>query len=140
MSKEIILVFVVILLLIAMYFLPNDNLYDYLKSKRLEPTKKDEGVLVVCKKCNGSGETEQDVNLLMAEASFAIWYNIHINSNKCEFCSKEKLCGLAQQKYDDIMKKYKELGPKIEAANCPGCMGSGSYTQYKGYRVGREKL
>jgi hypothetical protein len=143
MNKEIILVFVVSVLLIAIYFLPNYSLYDYIKpkSKKLEVyAEKNEGVLVVCKKCNGSGLTEQDVNLLTAEASFAIWYNIHVTSHKCEVCSKDKSCELAQQKYDDIMKKYKEIGPKIEMANCPGCMGAGQYKQYKGYRVGREKL
>lgn len=37
------------------------------------------------------------------------------------------------------MKEYENLGPKTELATCPKCMGAGSYTQYKGYRVGTEK-
>lgn len=101
--------------------------------------KEKEGVVIICKKCNGTGETEQDANLLMAEASFAIWCNLHVTPNKCEICSKEKLCETAKNKHDEIMTKYKKIGPKIEMAICPGCMGAGKYTQYKGYRVGSEK-
>ena len=129
--------------ILLFYFVPNYSLYDYLKEMRLKSinqNKKDEGVVVVCKKCNGTGETEQDTSLLMAEALFAMWYNSHVTPNKCEICSRGKLCDLAQKEYDVIMAKYKEIGPKIEKANCPGCMGSGSYRQYKGYRVGKEKL
>lgn len=98
--------------------------------------KKDEGVVVHCKTCNGTGETEQDVNLLMSEASYAIWLNSH--SRNCYACRRGD-CEVASKKYKEIMDKYKELGPKMEKAACPDCMGSGSYVQYKGYRFGREK-
>lgn len=95
---------------------------------------------VICKKCNGNGELEQDVNLLMTQASFAIWHNLHVNSNeKCKTCS-EKFCETAQKKYDEIITKYKETGPKIEKAMCPECMGAGTYKQYKGFRTGKEKF
>lgn len=130
----------IILILLLVSLLPDYSLYDYLKDMMLKPVKQKQGVVVHCKTCNATGETEQDVNLLMSEASFAIWYNVHLSSNKCEICSKDKLCDVAQQKYDEIMKKYKELGPKIEKATCPDCMGAGTYTQYDGYRFGREKL
>lgn len=133
-------VIVIFLILLLVSLLPDYSLYDYLKDVMLKPTKQKQGVVVHCKTCNATGETEQDVNLLMSEASFAIWYNVHLSSNKCEICSKDKLCDVAQQKHDEIMKKYKELGPKIEKATCPDCMGAGSYTQYDGYRFGREKL
>lgn len=108
------------------------------KTRKQEP-EKDQGVLVVCKKCGGTGEMEQDVNLLMTQASIAIWQNIHVASDKCAICSDERLCDTAREKHDELMGKYKELGPKVEMANCPGCMGMGSYTQFKGYRFGREK-
>lgn len=130
----------IFLILLLTWLLPNYSLYDYLKgSPKLVEKEKNEGVLVICKKCNGTGQTEQDVNSLMADASFAIWYNGHMTPNKCEFCKKDKLCKTAQRKYDEIMNKYKKLGPKIEMASCPSCMGMGSYKQYKGFRVGREK-
>lgn len=124
-------------ILLLMWFLPNYSLYDYIKGTR---EKQNKGVTVVCKECNGTGQAEQDVNLLLSQASFAIWQNIHLNSNKCEVCSKEKLCNVSQQKYDEIMDQYKKLGSKNEIADCPSCMGMGSYKQYKGYRFGREKL
>ena len=97
---------------------------------------KNEGFVVHCKTCDATGETEQDINLLMSEASYAIWLNSH--SRNCDAC-KSGDCEAAANKYKEIMDKYKELGPKIEKAACPDCMGSGSYIQYKGYRVGREK-
>lgn len=129
----------IFLILLLTWLLPNYSLYDYLKgSPKSVEKEKNEGILVICKNCNGTGQTEQDVNLLMAEASFAIWYNGHMTPNKCEVC-KDKLCKTAQQKYDEIINKYKKLGSKIEMANCPHCMGAGSYKQYKGFRVGREK-
>lgn len=121
-------------ILIFGVFLANHKEFEEIKPNQQK------GVVVHCKTCSATGETEHDVNLLMSEASFAIWYNTHLSSNKCEICSKDKLCDVAQQKYDEIMKKYKELGPKIEKATCLDCMGAGTYTQYDGYRFGREKL
>ena len=128
---------VVFLILFLVWLLPNYSLYDYLKG--VNSTKQNKGIRVVCKNCNGTGQTEQDVNLLMAEASFAIWYNSHMTPNKCESCKKDKLCETAQNKYDEIMNEYKKVGSKTEMANCLECMGMGAYTQYKGYRVGTEK-
>lgn len=134
-------VIAIFLILLWALLLPNCSLYDYINGIKPNSNKKQkQGVVVHCKTCNATGETEQDVNLLMAEASFAIWYNTHVSSNKCEICSKDSLCDVAQQQYDEIMKKYNELGPKIEKATCRDCMGAGSYTQYDGYRFGREKL
>lgn len=145
MNKEILdflpIVAVCLILLSAWWFFPNCSLYDYLAGVKTKPVEKEknEGVHVVCKNCNGTGETEQDINLLMAEASFAIWYNGHMTPNRCEACSKHNLCEVAQKRYNEVMDKYKKLGPKIETAACPKCMGAGSYTQYKGYRVGKER-
>lgn len=99
--------------------------------------KKDESVVVHCKTCNGTGETEQDVNLLMAKGTYSIWHSGH--SYGCEEYNKGGTCELIKKKYEEIMEKYKELGPKIEKAMCPDCMGSGSYKQFKGYRVGKER-
>lgn len=101
-----------------------------------EPEKK-KGVEVVCKTCGGTGETEQDVNLLMAKGMYAMWLNGH--SYGCEECNKGGTCELIKKKHEEIMNKYEELGPKIEKAACPDCMGMGRYIQYEGYRVGRER-
>lgn len=95
------------------------------------------GVEVVCKACNGTGEKEQDVNLLMAEGMFAIWINGH--SYGCEECNSGHSCDTSKRKHDEIMVKYEELGPKMDKAACPDCMGAGRYTQYDGYRFGRER-
>lgn len=140
--QDLALIIAGIVFLTLLYFYgPKDNLYEQLKAWRLKSysEKQQEGVVVVCKKCKGTGETEQDTSLLMAEALFAMWYNGHITTKKCKVCSKDKLCDVAQKEYDVVMNKYKEIGPKIEKAACPDCMGCGSYKQYKGYRVGREK-
>lgn len=101
---------------------------------------KKKGVEVVCKTCGGTGETEQDVNLLMAKATYSIWLNGH--SYGCEACNKfpdVPPCEADRKKHKEIMDKYEELGPKIEKAACPGCMGAGRYIQYEGYRFGRER-
>lgn len=98
------------------------------------------GVEVVCKTCGGTGETEQDINLLMAKAMYSIWLNGH--SRNCEACKKfpdGDPCEADRKKHKEIMDKYQDLGPKIDKAACPDCMGSGSYIQHKGYRFGREK-
>lgn len=143
-KNDFILVGIAAVLILLLCFVPNYNLYDYLKEIRLKSinqNKKDEGVLVVCKTCKGTGETEQDVNLLMAKATYSIWHNSH--SRNCEACKKfpdGNPCSVDGKKYEEIMNKYKEIGPKIEKAACPDCMGCGSYKQYKGYRFGREKL
>lgn len=140
MHKSYVILAIAILLILVLWFLPNYSLYDYLKAKRLESLKPEKkGVVVVCKTCKGTGQTEQDVNLLMAEASFTIWYNIHMASNKCKLCSNVKFCDVAQKKYDEVMSRYKEVGPKIDKAACPDCMGMGTYIQYDGYRMGKEK-
>jgi len=149
--RDLIVVILLLLSLLLVYFLPNYSLYDYLKSKRIDYLKskrlenlknKEEKkyVLVVCETCNGTGETEQDINLLMLQASFSVWYNIHITSDKCEKCSKDKFCETAKKRYDEIMDRYKNLEPRKEAANCPDCMGMGSYKQHEGFRTGTEKL
>lgn len=97
---------------------------------RLSSRNKSKGVLVVCKTCKGTGETEQDTSLLMAEALFAMWYNGHVTTKKCKICSKDKLCDIAQREYNIVMNKYKEIGPKIEKAACPDCMGSGVASRF----------
>ena len=111
----------------------------YLKSEKLK--KENKGVEVVCKTCKGTGETEQDVNLLMAKAAYSIWFNSH--SKNCEACKKfpdGEPCSIDRKKYEEIMNNYKKLGPKMDMAACPDCMGMGSYKQFKGYRFGKEKL
>ena len=92
--------------------------------------KKDEGVVVHCKTCDGAGETEQDVNLLMAKGACSIWRGGH--SYGCEECNRGGSCETTRKKQEEIMDKYKELGPKIEKAMCPDCMGSGGYKQFMG--------
>lgn len=111
----------------------------YRRSQTRKPEKK-RGVEVVCKTCGGTGETEQDVNLLMAKAAYSIWLDGH--SRNCEACKKfpdGDPCEVDRKKYKEIMDKYEELGPKMDKAACPDCMGMGRYIQYEGYRFGRER-
>lgn len=129
----------VILLMLAAICAGSLALRHLHNSQQQQKPKQNKGIVINCKTCNATGVTKQDTNLLTAEGFFAMWYNGHVNSNKCEICSKDKLCEAAQKKNDEIMQKYKELGPKIEESICPSCMGSGSYTQFDGYRFGREK-
>lgn len=115
------------------------GIYRRSQNRKPEPDKK-KGVEVVCKTCGGTGETEQDVNLLMAKAMYSIWLNGH--SYGCEACNKfpdGPPCEADRKKYKEIMDKYQELGPKIDKAACPDCMGMGRYIQYEGYRFGRER-
>lgn len=109
--------------------------------RRSQPkTNKKKGVEVVCKTCGGTGETEQDVNLLMAKAVYSMWFATH--SRNCEACKSfpdGDPCEVDKKKYKEIMDKYEELGPKMDKAACPDCMGMGKYIQHEGYRFGREK-
>lgn len=137
MKEEYIGFFVMVLGLLA--FLAGLAIYHRSQTPKLESEKK-KGVEVVCKACGGAGETEQDVNLLMAKGMYAIWFNGH--SYGCETCNKFPdggPCEADRKKYKEIMDKYEELGPKIEKSVCPSCMGMGEYTQYDGYRFGRER-
>lgn len=112
--------------------------FDRSQTPKPDPEKK--RVEVICKTCGGTGETEQDVNLLMAKGMYTIYFNGH--SYGCETCNKFPAgdpCEADRKKYKEIMYKYEELGPKIEKAVCPGCMGMGKYIQYDGYRFGRER-
>lgn len=105
-----------------------------LKTKSSKPQR------VVCKECGGTGEKEEDINLLMAKAAYSIWLNGH--SYGCEACNKSPdggSCDVSRKKYKEIMDKYEEKGPDMGMAVCPGCMGAGTYTQHDGYRTGREK-
>lgn len=115
------------------------GIYRRSQAPKPEPEKK-KGVEVVCKTCGGTGETEQDVNLLMAKAAYSIWFNGH--SRNCEACRKfpdGPPCEVDRKKHKEIMDKYEERGPRIDKAACPDCMGAGRYIQYEGYRFGRER-
>lgn len=120
-------------------FVAGLGIYRRSRISKPEPEKK-KGVEVVCRSCGGTGETEQDVNLLMAKAAYSIWFDGH--SRNCEACKKfpdGDPCEADRKKYKEIMDKYEELGPKMDKAACPDCMGMGRYIQYEGYRFGRER-
>lgn len=115
-------------------------IYQGEQSKSRKAPSPNKGVEVVCKTCGGTGETEQDVNLLMAKATYSIWLNGH--SYGCEACNKfpnGPPCEVDRKKHKEIMDKYEQRGPKIDKAACPDCMGMGRYIQYDGYRFGRER-
>lgn len=91
---------------------------------------------IICPNCQGTGQTKQDVNLLMTKASFTLWMNHHAMVEKCEICKKldPDLCEKARKVYDEKMTNYFKNGPRMRMADCPNCMGAGSYYQHPGYR------
>lgn len=121
-------ILILILIIISIFFL-------FKKEKK--ETKEVKKEKIICKTCNGTGQTKQDVNLLMTEASIAIWMNNHIMTDKCEICSKNKgipSCENAKKVYEERMQNYKKNGPRMKMADCPDCLGMGGYWQYPGFR------
>jgi hypothetical protein len=143
MSKKEMINTVIILslaLIVALYFIiPLDkyNLYDYLKSKRLESyNQKHKEIFITCIYCNGTGEREEDVNKLMVEASITLFINKHLMVDKCKECAKlEKgdgyvYCKVVNDRYRTLLEEYIAAGRKIEMATCSECMGMGTFSSF----------
>jgi hypothetical protein len=98
----------------------------YIKNKNGHQSK----VKITCKTCKGTGETKQDVNLLMTQASLALWMNKHIIMENCEICSKNKgvaSCENAKKVYEERMQNYRKNSPRMKMMDCPDCLGIGGY-------------
>jgi len=131
---EQMLIVVAIILFVLSFFIPDKyNLYDYLKTKRLESyNQKHKEIFITCIYCNGTGEREEDVNLIMRDAKMALWLNYHLMSEKCRDCdSKHKnYCIKVDEKYTVFMEEYKIKGPKLEKTSCSECMGMGQFSSF----------
>jgi hypothetical protein len=122
--------------IIIFLFVPNGNLYDYLKQKRLEYhyQQEFEKHKIVCSQCKGSGQYPTDVNKLMMDASLALYINHHLMVDKCTKCVKldygdgYEYCETVESKYQTLLKEYAAADPKIEIAACDKCMGMGEFT------------
>ena len=142
-ALTVIFVFALIIVLFSP-ILPWDkyNLYDYLKSVRLQSyNEKSKEIFIKCLYCKGSGEREEDVNELMYQAKMQLWFNKHIHTDKCEICDKVEdkinypfggkfLCPLAQTTFMFMMKEYAQAGPKLEKTGCSKCMGMGTFSSF----------
>lgn len=132
---EQILIVVAIILFVLSFFIPDKyNLYDYLKAKRLESyNQKHKEIFITCIYCNGTGETEEDVNLIMRDAKMALWLNYHLMSEKCTDCDSKnnQYCVKVDRQYEVFLKEYETIGPKMELTSCRECMGMGSFSCMK---------
>jgi len=118
------------------------NLYDYLKAQRLQSyNEKHKEIFIKCLYCKGTGEREEDINELMYQAKMQLWFNKHINIDRCKICDmiedKDQypfggkfICPLAQTTFMMMMKEYASVGPKIEKTGCSKCMGMGTFSSF----------
>ena len=143
---DTLIIVVSLALLVALFITPTPwdkyNLYDYLKSKRLQSyNDKHKEVFIKCLYCKGTGEREEDVNELMYQAKMTLWFNKHISIDRCKVCDNIEdkdnypfggkfLCPLAQTTFMNMMKEYDEKGPKIEKTGCSKCMGMGTFSSF----------
>jgi hypothetical protein len=125
-----------LILVLPTFFVPEKyNLYDYLKSKRLESyNEKYKKHLVTCIYCKGTGERVEDVNRIIFMAKVQLYLNKHLAVDKCEKCVKMPetgsyiYCDEANNQYSVFLKEYGAAGPKMEMTSCGECMGMGTFT------------
>jgi len=143
---DVLIVILSFALIIAIFIIPTPldkyNLYDYLKSIRLQSyNDKHKEIFIKCLYCKGTGEREEDVNELMYQAKMQLWFNKHTHTDKCEICDKVEdkinypfggkfLCPLAQTTFMFMMKEYAQAGPKLEKTGCSKCMGMGTFSSF----------
>lgn len=131
----IVVFFLAIIIILFSPVLPWDkyNLYDYLKAQRLESyNEKHKEHFISCIYCNGIGEREEDINLIMRDAKMALWLNYHLMSEKCKDCDNKhnNYCIKVDGQYTVFMEQYKKDGPKIEMTSCGECMGMGQFSSF----------
>ena len=143
-KKEIIDTLIVLfsLALIVVLFSPilpwnKYNLYDYLKSIRLQSyNEKNKEIFIKCVYCKGTGERYEDVNKLLYDAKMALWFNKHLMIDKCTQCIKlpygsgYDYCETAENQYLIYTQEYGAAGPKMEKTRCSKCMGMGSFSSF----------
>ena len=135
---EQMLIVVAIILFVLSFFIPDKyNLYDYLKSKRLELyNQKQKEHFITCIYCNGTGEREEDVNLIMRDAKMALWLNKHLMVDRCKKCVRlpygehYDYCDTVNSQYQIFLQEYGAAGPKIEKTTCGECLGMGQFSSF----------
>jgi hypothetical protein len=126
----------ILILVLPTFFIPERyNLYDYLKSKRLESyNQKYKQHLISCIYCEGTGERVEDINRIIFLAKTQLYLNKHLAIDKCLNCVKLEngdgyiYCDEAEQQYQTFLKEYGVAGPKMEKTSCGECMGMGQFT------------
>lgn len=87
--------------------------------------------IIICKECNGQGSLVKDVNLMMLDATLAIYMNHHIMTEKCKDCIDVNgvylYCDKAQEKISEFQEKYEAQGAKLEECECFDCSGMGKF-------------
>jgi len=135
---EQMLIVVAIILFVLSFFIPdNYNLYDYLKSKRLESyNEKHKEIFITCIYCDGTGEREEDVNKIMFDAKMALWLNKHLMVDRCKKCVKlpygehYDYCDNVNSQHKIFLQEYGAVGPKIEKTGCGECLGMGQFSSF----------
>jgi len=132
------LLIVTAILFICSFFIPNKyNLYDYLKSKRLQfYNEKYKEHFISCIYCKGTGERVEDVNRIIFMAKVQLYLNKHLAVDKCQKCIKLKesdsyiYCDEANDQYEIFLKEYGAAGPKMEKTSCGECLGMGQFSSF----------
>jgi hypothetical protein len=126
------------ILFILSFFIPDKyNLYDYLKSIRLQfYNAKHKEIFIKCLYCKGTGEREEDINRTMFLAKVALYLNKHLMIDKCDKCEKlpdsDKYfyCEEAEKQYQIFLQEYGSVGPKVEKTGCSKCLGMGTFSSF----------
>lgn len=127
-----------VILLVCLFFIPQKyNLYDYLKSIRLQSyNKQHKEIFVSCIYCDGTGERIEDTNRTMFLAKVALYLNKHLMIDKCDKCVKLEhgdgysYCEKANDQYQIFLQEYGAAGPKMEKTSCSECMGMGQFSSF----------
>jgi predicted metal-binding protein len=130
---DVLILLVALGLFIGTFFIPPKyNLFNYLKATRLESyNQKYKEVFITCIYCEGTGERNEDVNLIWRDAKMALWLNNHLMNDKCKECDNknDKYCKKVNEQYDILSKEYDIIGPKFEPTSCSECMGMGQFSR-----------
>jgi hypothetical protein len=137
-SHQQFLIVVATLLFIGTFFIPEKyNLYDYLKSIRLQSyNEKHKEIFIKCLYCKGTGEREEDTNRTMFLAKVALYLNKHLMVDKCNKCEKLSdsdkyfYCDEAEKQYQIFLQEYGAAGPKVEKTGCSKCLGMGTFSSF----------
>jgi hypothetical protein len=135
---EIIPFTIAIILFIGSFFIPEKyNLYDYLKSKRLQSyNEKNKEHFLTCIYCKGTGERVEDTNRIIFMARVQLYLNKHLAVDKCKDCVKLEhgdsyiYCDEAEKQYQIFLQEYGAAGPKMEKTSCGECMGMGTFSSF----------
>ena len=136
--ESYILIVFAIILFISSFFIPEKyNLYDYLKSIRLQSyNDKHKEIFIKCLYCKGTGEREEDINRTIFLAKVSLYLNKHLMVDKCDKCVKLEhgdgyaYCEKANDQYQIFLQEYGAAGPKIEKTGCSKCMGMGTFSSF----------